>query len=379
MLITPPLSLYIHFPWCLRKCPYCDFNSYTLQSNLPEAAYIDALIADLKAELSKIQNRPIISIFMGGGTPSLFSSASINKCLETIQCYVNFDKSIEVTLEVNPSTVEYERFAGFYAAGVNRLSIGVQSFQEEKLKALGRTHQAQEAVQAIETAKAVGFANFNLDLMHGLPQQNLSDSLFDLQTALALEPTHLSWYQLTIEPNTFFDYQPPVLPDLDDIWTIQDHGTSLLAQNGFVAYEISAYSRPNYFCVHNKNYWEFGDYLGIGAGAHSKITDVNRQAIIRSYKEKNPKDYLKKECRIKEEKILSKESLAFEFMLNRLRLYEAIPVAAFEQRTGLSLATIEKKLEKAAEQELLTWNNKIIHTTDLGKRFYTQLVSLFLE
>lgn len=380
MLTTPPLSLYIHFPWCIRKCPYCDFNSHTLKTDLPEDEYIDTLIVDLDNDLKKIQTpTPLISIFMGGGTPSLFSATALKKLLDAIQQRIEFSPNIEITLEANPGTVEYQRFAGYHEAGINRLSIGIQSFQTEKLKALGRIHDAQEAIRAAETAHRAGFTNFNLDLMHGLPQQSLAEGLQDLQTAIALNPTHLSWYQLTLEPNTLFAKQPPQLPHEEIIWELQEQGKHLLKQHGFEQYEISAYAKNNHQSQHNLNYWQFGDYLGIGAGAHSKITDTQTQQIIRTWKVKNPRDYLtQKNNFIGEEKIIPAKELPFEFMLNALRLYQTIPLTLFSVRTGLSLEIIKKPLIAAEKKELLTWNETSIQTTDLGRQFYNNLVEIFI-
>lgn len=379
MLTTPPLSLYIHFPWCIRKCPYCDFNSHSLKISLPETAYLEALIADLEADLTKVAHRKIISIFMGGGTPSLFTPLSLQRLLTDINQRVEFADNIEITLEANPGTVEYQRFADYREAGINRLSIGVQSLQDEKLKALGRIHGAEEAIKAAQAAHAAGFTNFNLDLMHGLPNQTIEDGLYDLQTALSLNPTHLSWYQLTLEPNTFFAHKPPQLPIDEVIDELHDQGRKLLAHHDFQQYEISAYSKNNYRCQHNVNYWEFGDYLGIGAGAHSKITDVTNQTITRQWKVKNPKDYLDhKNNFIGEEKIINKKELPFEFMLNALRLYQDISVDLFLTRTGLPITAIKNHLTKAAEKELLHWDNDVIRITDLGRRFYNNLVEIFV-
>jgi len=383
MLTIPPLTLYIHLPWCIRKCPYCDFNSHAIKNEIPEQDYINALLADLDNDLPKINGRPLISIFIGGGTPSLFSPAAIEQLLTAIAKRVSFTKDIEITLEANPGTVELARFAGYRTAGVNRLSIGIQSFQADKLKALGRIHDDNEAIRAAETAHAAGFTNFNLDLMHGLPGQTIADALFDLKTAIALNPTHLSWYQLTIEPNTFFAHQPPVLPKDELMWEIQEQGYELLANQGFKQYEISAYSQTGKQCIHNKNYWEFGDYLGIGAGAHSKIT--GNKGIERFYKKKNPKDYLNPlpnplpEYREREsEKNINSTELPFEFMLNALRLYQDIPITLFEQRTGLSITTITDQLNQAQEKGLLNWDKNFIKTTELGKRFYNDLVEIFI-
>ena len=380
MLTTPPLSLYIHFPWCIRKCPYCDFNSHTLKTDLPERDYINTLIADLENDLNAIEKREIVSIFMGGGTPSLFPATSIHYLLDAINKKINFANAIEITLEANPGTVEFQRFADYRSAGINRLSIGIQSFQDDKLKSLGRIHGASEAKRAAETAHQAGFTNFNLDLMHGLPQQTVEDGLYDLTTAISFSPSHLSWYQLTLEPNTLFAHQPPSLPDDELIWELQDQGRDLLTQHHFQQYEISAYSLSDKQCQHNLNYWRFGDYLGIGAGAHSKITDSKKQTITRTWKLKNPKDYLNKNNYfIGEQKLISAHEIPFEFMLNALRLYEDISIELLQQRTGLDLEDIIIYLEQAKSKKLLYWDNDRIYITELGRRFYNDLVEIFIN
>ena len=380
MLRMPPLSLYIHFPWCIRKCPYCDFNSHTLRAELPETAYIDALLEDLDQQLPKVFDRPIISIFMGGGTPSLFSPSAINTLLDELKKRLKFSADIEITLEANPGTVEYQRFAGYRAAGVNRLSIGIQSFQDHQLKALGRIHGGQEASHAVAAAQAAGFSNINLDLMHGLPGQSVEEGLEDLNRAFALAPTHISWYQLTIEPNTEFAVKPPILPVDDKIFELQEQAKAQLAKNAYTQYEISAYARDATICVHNRNYWEFGDYLGIGAGAHSKLTDEKNQTITRAWKHKNPKAYLaRKDSFLGDAKPILKKELAFEFMLNALRLYWPIPTQLFEQRTGLAFSTLTEPLVAAENLHLLRVYENAIHLTDRGKRFYNDLVTLFLS
>ncbi len=381
MLTTPSLSLYIHFPWCVRKCPYCDFNSHALKEDLPEKNYIETLINDLEQDLLLVNQakRTIRSIFLGGGTPSLFSATALAFLFEELKKRLQFADDIEITLEANPGTVEYQRFADYRAIGINRLSIGIQSFQQEKLKALGRIHNSQEAIKAAETAHQTGFTNFNLDLMHGLPGQTLQEAIDDIAIAMDLAPTHISWYQLTLEPNTLFHKFPPALPDEELIWDMQDKCKELLAQRGYQQYEISAYSQPQRSCCHNVNYWKFGDYLGIGAGAHSKITNVNQQTITRSWKHKNPKDYLiANNSFIAETKIIAPSELPFEFMLNALRLHQPISVKLFEERTGLALSDIAINLQQAKQKELLDWNEHTITPTELGKRFYNDLVALFM-
>lgn len=377
--ITPiPLSLYIHIPWCVRKCPYCDFNSHTAQRELPEKEYVDALLSDLDQNLTSLKERPLTSIFFGGGTPSLFSPESIEKILLGIESRMNKNSSLEITLEANPGTVDEAHFVGFRQAGINRLSLGIQSLQNEKLQALGRIHGEEQAKQAIETAKRAGFKNFNLDLMHGLPNQSPEDALSDLKVALSYEPTHLSWYQLTIEPNTFFAIKPPKLPIEETLWEIQELGKNLLAEKNFLSYEVSAYSLPKNACRHNLNYWEFGDYLGIGAGAHSKITDIERQRITRHWQIKNPKDYLDASKRSIKPSVISEEDTIFEFMLNALRLTRGFSADLFNERTGLPIQSIEKLIAKATHKKLLTFENNIFCPTDLGQRFLNDLIGIFL-
>ncbi|HET8730764.1 MAG TPA: radical SAM family heme chaperone HemW, partial [Moraxellaceae bacterium] len=297
MIALPPLSLYIHVPWCVRKCPYCDFNSHAAGAELPETAYVDALLADLRQDLDLdlVQGREIASIFIGGGTPSLFSPDAYARLFDGLRRELHFASDIEITLEANPGTVEQAKFRGYRALGVNRLSIGVQSFSPEKLAALGRIHGRDEAVRAAEAARGAGFDNFNIDLMHGLPGQSVAEALADVRQALALAPTHLSWYQLTIEPNTVFYRDPPVLPEDDTLWSIQEEGQTLLAEGGYRQYEVSAYARPERECRHNRNYWMFGDYLALGAGAHGKVTRpasaLGQGGVWRYAKTRLPRDY----------------------------------------------------------------------------------------
>lgn len=370
-----PLSLYIHTPWCIRKCPYCDFNSHAQKGELAEEGYIKTLIQEVQQKLSLVQDRPIISIFIGGGTPSLLKAESYAALFNQLHKYLSIDKQTEITLEANPGTVEQSRFIGYRQAGINRISLGIQSFQNEKLQTLGRVHNAEEAIKAVETAKKVDFDNFNLDLMFGLPQQNIDDALYDLQTAINLQPTHISWYQLTLEPNTYFHRFPPTLPNDDTIWEMQQQGSPLLANNNFHQYEISAYSQANKQCVHNRNYWEFGDYLGIGAGAHSKITNLKTKEITRHWNMKNPKDYLDVNKNfIANKKLLNQSELPLEFMLNALRLQKNIPIETFEQRTFLVFEDIKKKLRKAQNEGLIDFNTKQIYLTPLGKRFLNNVL-----
>ena len=375
----PPLSLYVHFPWCVRKCPYCDFNSHALRGEIPETQYIDALLADLEADLPRVWGRPVRSIFLGGGTPSLFSPEAIERLLAGIRARVVLLPEAEVTLEANPGTVETDRFRGYRAAGVNRLSIGIQSFQPEQLQRLGRIHGRDEALGAAQAARAAGFDNFNLDLMFGLPQQTLDEALADLRTALALNPAHLSVYQLTLEPNTLFHAQPPALPDDDVIAAMQDALQTELADAGFAQYEVSAYARAGRRCRHNLNYWQFGDYLGIGAGAHAKITHA--EGITRLWKVKQPRDYLEKTgtpAVLGGEQQLGKDDAVFEFMLNALRLTEGVPTILFGERTGLDSACLQKPLTQAVTRGLLEPDLDHIRPTPLGRRFLNDLIALFL-
>ena len=379
--LLPPLALYIHFPWCVRKCPYCDFNSHELQGELAETAYIDALLADLEQELPRIWGRSISSIFMGGGTPSLFSANSIDRLLSGVRARLTFAPNIEITLEANPGTVEQERFADFHAVGINRLSIGVQSFQDTQLQQLGRIHTGKQAIQAAEAAHKVGFENFNLDLMFALPGQNTQSALNDLQTAIDLSPSHISYYQLTIEPNTLFHKHPPSLPDEEMVWTMQCEGQALLAGAGYTQYEISAYAKAKRQCRHNLNYWQFGDYLGIGAGAHDKITDMTQQHITRCWKVKHPHAYLNKaatEQRIAGSRSLSQDDTILEFMLNALRLTHGFKHDLFQHHTGLPLKSIEVAIQQAEANGWLVKNKEGFQPTEEGQRFHNDLVSLFL-
>lgn len=376
-----PLSLYIHIPWCVRKCPYCDFNSHKAGPTIPEELYVNALLKDLDEQLPTIWGRRLVSIFFGGGTPSLFSPESIEKLLSEIHSRLPFSPDIEITLEANPGTVDESRFKGFRAAGINRLSIGIQSLQDDKLKTLGRIHNRDYALRAINAAMNAGFDNFNLDLMHGLPNQSLQDALSDLTDALAFQPPHLSWYQLTIEPNTAFHHQPPVLPIDDVLWDIQEQGKDVITHHGLFQYEVSAYAKPNRECLHNKNYWEFGDYLGIGAGAHSKITDFDQQIITRHWQIKHPKDYLNPVCEKKfmaGSQVVSAQDARFEFMMNALRLTTGVQISLFTERTGLPLSMLEPILTEAKKKGLLLDNANNLRPTELGQRFLNELIGMFL-
>ncbi|HID82229.1 MAG TPA: oxygen-independent coproporphyrinogen III oxidase-like protein [Chromatiales bacterium] len=378
---TPiPLSLYIHLPWCVKKCPYCDFNSYALRDDLPEQAYVDALLADLEQELPKIWGRRLESIFLGGGTPSLFSPEAIDRLLSGVRRLLPARRDIEITLEANPGTFEQTKFSEFRSAGINRLSIGIQSFNPEHLKVLGRIHDDKEAKLAAEVAHRAGFENFNLDLMFGLPGQRIESSQLDLQTAIDLKPTHISFYQLTLEPNTEFHVHPPQLPDDESIWQMQLEGQGLLASTGYQQYEISAYARPHHQCHHNLNYWEFGDYIGIGAGAHGKITDPASSSISRYWKPRQPQQYLDQASSNPTEnhRHLSEKEAIFEFMLNALRLTNGFSADLFSERTGLPWETASKLCESSIADSLLQKNNRLIQPTTLGRRFLDNLTGRFL-
>ena len=379
---TIPLTLYVHLPWCVRKCPYCDFNSHeTGHALLKETAYVDALIRDLESELPHIWGRRITSIFIGGGTPSLFSAKAIDRLLAELRARLNFYPDIEITLEANPGTAEAEKFHGFREAGVNRLSIGVQSFQDEKLRRLGRIHDSGEAKAAIAMAHAAGFTELNIDLMFGLPGQTMVEALHDLQLATDYGPGHISWYQLTLEPNTVFHAKPPVLPDDDLIWQMQDEGQRLLADRGYAQYEISAYARDGRECAHNLNYWQFGDYLGIGAGAHSKLTDFTAGKVVRTARHRLPERYLElagTDAAITERKELDQDDLKLEFMMNALRLKNGVPPALFLQRTGLPISQVQKELLAAASKEWIEWNINTLKPTEIGRRYLNDLLQLFM-
>lgn len=380
MLSLPPLSLYIHIPWCVEKCPYCDFNSHKLRGELPEQEYLQALLDDLSNDLVYVQGRRLKSIFIGGGTPSLISASGIGWLLSEIEKKVPFADEIEVTLEANPGAIENQKVADFKKAGITRFSFGVQSFQQQKLTKLGRIHGPQEAKNAAKQAVAADVKTFNLDLMHGLPEQSLDDALQDLQTAIDLKPTHLSWYQLTIEPNTLYFSHPPTLPEDDLLWEIQEAGQKLLAENGYQQYEISGYSKPGFACQHNLNYWSFGDYIGIGCGAHGKFTLPLENKIIRTSKIKHPKGYLDPERPfLNESHSIDQEDLAFEYMMNRLRLFEPIPFSEFEAYTGLPLSSIKQPVEKALAKKLLTKDAASWQVTALGHRYLNELLTLFMD
>ncbi|UCX03956.1 radical SAM family heme chaperone HemW [Shewanella glacialimarina] len=378
MLSLPPLSLYIHIPWCVQKCPYCDFNSHGQNGELPQQEYVDALLADLKNDLSYVQQRPIHTIFIGGGTPSLFDASQIQRLLEGVEAMIPFETDIEITMEANPGTLEHDDFAAYRAAGVTRLSIGVQSFSKEKLNLLGRIHDQDEAKTAAEKAKQANYLSFNLDLMHGLPNQSFDEAMHDIDTAGALMPPHLSWYQLTIEPNTLFHSKPPQLPDDEKLWHIYEQGQERLAALGYEQYEISAYAKPGFQCRHNLNYWKFGDYLGIGCGAHGKITQPDTDSIIRTVKIKHPKGYLAASNYTSETTEVITEDRALEYLMNRLRLMTPIPKAEFEARTGQSAAVVKEGMVKSINRGLLTETDTHWQLTSKGHMFVNDLLSQFI-
>jgi len=378
---APPLSLYIHTPWCVQKCPYCDFNSHAIKDPVPEQAYLEALLRDLEQDLPRVWGRRVISVFIGGGTPSVLSPQFYQQLFSALRALIGLSGSAEITMEANPGTLDSDNFTGYREAGINRLSIGIQSFNNNCLRYLGRIHDAQQALNAVTNARSSGFDNINLDLMFGLPGQSLQDALQDIEQALQLAPSHLSYYQLTIEPNTYFYHQPPALPDEDLIWEMHTAAQQRMANNGFRQYEVSAYANGARECSHNRNYWEFGDYLGIGAGAHSKLTDVNQQKIYRFIKEKHPRDYMVKSAtaaRIINEQHLSRHELAVEFMLNALRLTQGFPTRLFSERTGLPISVLEQALTRAEQQELIEWSLEDIKPTVKGRQYLNNLLELFV-
>ncbi|ALS99295.1 coproporphyrinogen III oxidase [Lacimicrobium alkaliphilum] len=373
----PPLALYIHIPWCVQKCPYCDFNSHGQKTALPETEYISHLLDDLATDAKLVADREVSSIFFGGGTPSLFSAPGIERILNGVRERVNLSADAEITLEANPGTVESEKFAAFHQAGVNRISIGVQSFQQDKLMALGRIHNAEQASRAAGYAHNAGLSSFNLDLMHGLPDQSVDDALSDLRRGIEQLPPHLSWYQLTIEPNTLFASKPPVLPDDDILWDIQQRGHQLLEQAGYRQYEISAYSQPGHQCQHNLNYWRFGDYLGIGCGAHGKITDAGADQILRTVKVKHPKGYMDlSKPYLYQSQEVAREDRPFEFFMNRLRLLEPCPKQDYGRYTGLALSEfgLAGKLASAIDAGLIDETPQSWQLTESGKRYLNSLL-----
>ncbi len=375
-----PLSLYIHMPWCIRKCPYCDFNSHKSPSSLPEDDYISALINDLTVDLESIDERPLHSVFIGGGTPSLFSAAAFDRLLNDIQTMLPFKQDIEITMEANPGTVEQKRFSDYRALGINRLSLGIQSFNSNHLKALGRIHDDKQARVAIDMARHAGFENINIDIMHGLPKQTIEEGLDDLRTALSYQPEHLSWYQLTIEPNTLFYKTKPPLPTEDDAYFLEEAGFKMLDSAQYTRYEISAFCKDSQSAKHNLNYWLFGDYLGIGAGAHGKLTSTDKTSIHRTRKHRQPKDYLNpNKPFIAESASLSMRDILFEFMLNTTRLEQPILNQLFTERTGLPVKNLMPGLQLAANKGLIYLDDTYWQITALGRRYTNDLQALFFE
>lgn len=374
----PPLSLYVHIPWCVRKCPYCDFNSHAAPEQLPERDYVKRLIADLEKDAGLAQGRKLKSVFFGGGTPSLFHGESIEAVLRAADRLIGLSDEVEITLEANPGTVEQRRFLDFRQAGVNRLSIGIQSLHDRQLRALGRVHGRREALQAVEAALSAGFDNFNLDLMHGLPRQTLDEALTDLRQVIGLGPPHISWYQLTLEQNTVFHSKPPVLPDSETLADIEEQGWNLLREAGYEQYEISAYSQAGKEARHNLNYWRFGDYLGIGAGAHGKVTDTADGRVWRSRKTRLPAHYLAHELLNNQWAPVPRQDLPLEFMLNCLRLTGGVPANYFPTRTGVSLCALEPRLADLRQRDLLVSGTERIAATALGRRFLNDVLAVFM-
>jgi oxygen-independent coproporphyrinogen-3 oxidase len=378
---SPPLSLYIHIPWCVKKCPYCDFNSHESRNHngeIPEYAYVDSLIADLELATPKVWGRKIKSVFFGGGTPSLFSAQSIDRILSHVRMLTPLEFDAEITLEANPGTIDTANFLGYKQAGVNRLSLGIQSFNNDYLKALGRIHDSEQAFQAITLALNT-FEQVNCDIMYGLPNQSLKDAVQDAKTAVQLNPAHLSFYHLTLEPNTPFYRTPPSLPDDDTSSDMQIEIEALLAHHGYEHYETSAFAKKGKQAKHNLNYWQFGDYLGIGAGAHSKLSYHDK--ITREVRHKHPKAYMEKALQgnaVEREWIIPKDELGFEFMMNALRLIEGVPIDLFQQRTGLNIHSLENALKKAQDKGLLVIKQGNMRPTLLGQRFLNELLELFL-
>jgi oxygen-independent coproporphyrinogen-3 oxidase len=379
---TPPMALYLHMPWCVKKCPYCDFNSHQLSDRTPDGAYIDALIDDCDRELPLFAGRRIETVFFGGGTPSLFSPEDIDRLLTALRRRLAFDPDAEVTLEANPGTIERGRFAGYRAAGINRVSLGAQSFSATALARLGRIHSPDDTRCAVEELHAAGIDNFNLDLMFALPQQSHAEALFDIESACALAPRHISHYQLTLEPGTVFHARPPVLPDEDAAWDIQVECQARLRDAGYEQYEVSAYARDGAHCRHNVNYWNFGDYLGLGAGAHGKLTEAAPADILRTAKPKQPRDFQRQLAEVTgaigERRRVAGADLPFEFMLGALRLNAGFAIEDFEARTGLAREAIEAPLVAARRRGLIANDGSIWRPTELGRRFLNDLQGSFL-
>ncbi|PHM64399.1 coproporphyrinogen III oxidase [Xenorhabdus stockiae] len=376
MLKLPPLSLYIHIPWCVQKCPYCDFNSHALKGDVPHQEYVEHLLTDLRHDLPMVEGREVSTIFIGGGTPSLLSAEGMQRLLDGVRELLPLSPQAEITMEANPGTVEADRFSAYQQAGINRISIGVQSFGSDKLIRLGRIHGPEEAKRAARLTAGLGLRSFNLDLMHGLPNQTLDEALNDLRQAIELSPPHLSWYQLTIEPNTSFGSRPPVLPDDDALWDIFSQGHKLLTEAGYQQYETSAYAKQDYQCQHNLNYWRFGDYLGIGCGAHGKISFEDGR-ILRTVKTKHPRGYMQGRYLDKQHQV-DHDDRPFEFFMNRFRLLEAMPRKDFSDFTGLPESTIRQKIDAALAKGYITESDTHWQITKHGKLFLNSLLEMFL-
>lgn len=376
-LQPPPLSLYVHIPWCVQKCPYCDFNSHALKGEVPHVEYVTHLLKDLDEEIALIGERPLSTIFIGGGTPSLLSADAMQMLMDGIRARMTLLDNAEITMEANPGTVESSKFHAFQRAGINRISIGVQSFNDDKLKRLGRIHDKAEAINAAHLAHSLNLRSFNLDLMHGLPAQSLEEALSDLRQAIELAPPHLSWYQLTIEPQTLFGSHPPKLPDDELLWDIYQQGDALLKHAGYQQYEISAYAKPGYQCQHNLNYWHFGDYIGIGCGAHGKLSFTNGE-IIRRVKTKHPRGYMQGRY-LNERRQVALSERPFEFFMNNFRLLEPIPRQRFTAYTGLAESSIRQQLDEAITQNFITETADTWQVTEHGKLFLNSLLELFLD
>lgn len=374
--MTVPVSLYIHTPWCIKKCPYCDFNSHGIHHTLPEELYIDTLIQDFESKTSWLQNRPLHSIFIGGGTPSLLSWHAYEKLFHAISKKINIT-DIEITLEANPGTLSLEKLIAYKSIGINRISLGVQSFQEHHLKTLGRIHNSNEAIEAIENIIKANFSTFNIDIMHGLPQQTLDEAISDIKMACNFSPPHLSWYQLTIEPNTYFASYPPTLPKEPIMAAIENEGKKLLSEQ-YHHYEISAFAKQNHLCKHNLNYWNFGDYIGIGAGAHSKMTNLSNYQTYRYANIKHPTKYMEQKRFLANENRLSNETVLFEFMLNVLRLHQPISYQILEERTCFTRQQLKKACLGLIQEQLLWFNENEFGTTPLGKQFLNDVTAHFL-
>ena len=378
------LALYVHMPWCVRKCPYCDFNSHQLKSAQPDSAYIDALLRDFDLEAPRIKGRRIDTVFFGGGTPSLFSPEDFSRLLGELRSRIEFDAEVEITMEANPGTIERGRFTGYAQAGINRVSLGAQTFSAAALQRLGRIHTADDTHRAVQELREAKLDNFNLDLMYALPQQTFEEALVDVRTACALQPTHISYYQLTLEPGTVFHSRPPPLPDDEAAWQIQIAGQQLLAQAGYEQYEVSAYAKAGARCRHNLNYWLFGDYVGIGAGAHGKISAGDPLRIVRTVKPKQPREYLEQVRGVAvgesvgEIAAVQAAELPFEFMLNALRLNDGFSTSEYQDRTGLDLGEVKGRLMTAQQRGLLTPTQQGWRPTDLGLRFLNDLQGSFL-